>query len=167
MPNHWHFVVRPFFKEELSEFFQYLTSTHAKRFRVFSDTRGEGHVYQDRFKSFPVEDDDHFLCACRYVERNALSANLVTRAQDWQWSGLWRRLQHADNHLTSGWPVDRPRDWTERVNTPLSERELAALQNCMRRGAPFGSRAWVRETATELGLERSLRPLGRPRISAR
>ncbi|NQU23819.1 MAG: cation-translocating P-type ATPase, partial [Candidatus Nealsonbacteria bacterium] len=37
----------------------------------------EGHVYQGRFKSFPVQDDDHFCVVCRYVERNALRAGLV------------------------------------------------------------------------------------------
>ena len=71
MPNHWHFVVRPRTREELSTYFQNVASTHAKRFRVASHTRGQGHVYQDRFKSFPVQSDAHFLALCRYVERNA------------------------------------------------------------------------------------------------
>jgi putative transposase len=31
-------------------------------------------VYQGRFKSFPIQDDDHFYVVCRYVERNALRA---------------------------------------------------------------------------------------------
>ena len=32
---------------------------------------GLGHVYQGRYKSFPVEEDEHFLAVARYVERNA------------------------------------------------------------------------------------------------
>ena len=32
---------------------------------------GEGHVYQGRFKSFPVQKGAHFFIVCRYVERNA------------------------------------------------------------------------------------------------
>lgn len=41
-------------------------------------TAGEGHVYEGRFKGFPVQDDKHFLAVCRYVERNALRAELVS-----------------------------------------------------------------------------------------
>jgi putative transposase len=32
----------------------------------------------------PVEDDDHLVTALRYVERNALRAELVSRAEDWK-----------------------------------------------------------------------------------
>ena len=38
-------------------------------------TVGEGHLYQGRFKSFPVQGDGHFLVVCRYVERYALQAD--------------------------------------------------------------------------------------------
>ena len=167
MPNHWHFVVRPHSKEELSEFFQYLSSTHAKRFRVFRSTRGEGHVYQDRFKSFPIEADEHMLCVCRYVERNALRAKIVTHAENWRWSGLFHRLHHSDDHLTSDWPVSRPEDWISRVNTPLTAAELKVVQDSVRRGTPFGDQVWIEETAKHIGLEYSLRAPGRPKICAR
>ena len=35
--------------------------------------------------------DRHSLVVCRYVERNALRAGLVERAEQWAWSSLWRR----------------------------------------------------------------------------
>ena len=47
-----------------------------------------GHVWEGRFKAFPVQDDDHLVTALRYVERNALRAELVSRAEDWKWSSL-------------------------------------------------------------------------------
>ena len=84
MPNHWHFVVRPEQKEDLSKFFQYVSGTHAKRFHAARGSSGEGQVSQDRFKSFPVQEDGHFLGLTRYVERNAKSAGLVERADDWR-----------------------------------------------------------------------------------
>ena len=164
MPNHWHFVVAPIDKEQLSTFFQNITGTHAKRFRAARNTLGEGHVYQDRFKSFPVESDGHLLGLCRYVERNALRAKLVNRAEDWRWGALWRRIHGSDQWLTSSWPVTRPDDWINRVNEPLSLVELAAINRSIRRGTPLGATNWVQETANRLHLEHTLRPLGRPRI---
>ena len=47
-------------------------------------TAGKGHLYQGRFKSFPIQDDEHFFVACRYVKRNALRARIVSRAEDWR-----------------------------------------------------------------------------------
>ena len=65
-----------------------LSPFHQARQRV-----GYGHLYQGRYRSFPVESDEHFYQVMRYVERNALRANLMERADDWRWSSLWRRVQ--------------------------------------------------------------------------
>lgn len=165
MPNHWHFVVRPTSKQQLSDYFQYLAGTHAKRFHAALGTTGEGHVYQDRFKSFPVQSDGHFLALCRYVERNALRANLVERAEDWRWSGLWRRLHRCDDQMTPDWPIPRPDDWLERVNQPLSDTEVFAIARSIRRGMPLGSLEWASKTADHLGLRHALRPKGRPPLA--
>ncbi len=167
MPNHWHFVVRPHNKQELSDYFQLLTGTHAKRFHAALGSIGEGHVYQDRFKSFPVQDDGHFLALCRYVERNAQRANLVERAEDWKWSGLWRRLHNCDDRLTSDWPVARPDSWLQRVNQPLTDAELVAIGQSIRRGTPLGSLEWIDQTAVHSGLQHTLRSKGRPRLGQR
>jgi len=165
MPNHWHFVVKPDDQDQLSCFFQYLSGTHGKRFRAAHHTTGEGHVYQDRFKSFPIQSDGHFLAVCRYVERNAVRAGLVCQAEDWMWSALWRRQHAQDQWLTSNWPVPRPCDWVDRVNRPLTICELAAVHNSVRRSAPLGTPTWVHETADQLNLGHTLRPCGRPRIA--
>ena len=90
MGNHWHLVVWPQEDDELSRFVGWLTLTHTQRWHAHRKSTGSGHLYQGRFKSFPVQDDDHFLTVCRYVERNALRANLVQRAEDWRWGSLYR-----------------------------------------------------------------------------
>ncbi|HEX9596688.1 MAG TPA: transposase, partial [Anaerolineales bacterium] len=79
MGNHWHFVVWPRRgrHEEVSEFFRWLTVTHSQRFHAHHGTAGMGHVYQGRFKSFPIASDDHLTTVLRYVERNPLRAGLV------------------------------------------------------------------------------------------
>jgi hypothetical protein len=55
----------------------WLTRTHTQGWRAHRRRTGSGHVYQGRFKSFPVQADEHFSTVCRYVERNALRANLA------------------------------------------------------------------------------------------
>ena len=167
MPNHWHLLLWPRHDGELSEVLRWITVTHTQRWHAHHHTAGTGPVYQGRFKSFPVQNDEHFLTVARYVERNALRAKLVTRAEDWQWSSIWRWAQN-DNTLTtwlSDWPVERPRDWLARVNRPQSLAELESLRLSVQRGRPFGKEVWVRRMAKRFGMESTLRPRGRPKGS--
>jgi putative transposase len=164
MPNHWHLVVRPQTNEALGKWLGWVGVTHVRRHHEHYHSRGGGHLYQGRFKSFPVSSDDHFLTLCRYVEANAVRAKLVPRAEEWQWSGLWRR-QHPEGDplpLTE-WPVIRPTDWSRRVNRNLREEALSQLRECVTRGRPLGDPAWVQATAKRLHLEFTLRGPGRPR----
>jgi putative transposase len=165
MPNHWHFVLRPTQDGQLTDFLRCLTHTHTMRWHAHHATSGTGHLYQGRFKAFPVQDDDHFYTLVRYVERNALRAGLVAKAQMWRWSSLWRYHygDAAARALLTRWPVPRPRDWVDQVNSPQTEAEIEALRQAVRRSSPFGSPDWQRKAADRLGLESTLRPRGRPR----
>ena len=82
----------PWVPERLSRLIQWVSATHAQRWHQRRNSVGEGPVYQGRFKSFPVDASAHLLRVCRYVERNALTAGLVRKAQDWPWCSLSRRL---------------------------------------------------------------------------
>src|SRR5215469_5287039 len=81
MPNHWHLVLWPEKNGQLAAFMQHLSVTHVTRWQEHFHRVGQGHVYQGRYKSFPVETNEHFLSLCRYVERNAVRAGLVERAE--------------------------------------------------------------------------------------
>ena len=167
MPNHWHLLLWPRHDGELSEVLRWITVTHTQRWHAHHHSAGTGPVYQGRFKSFPVQTDEHFLTVARYVERNALRAKLTDRAEDWQWSSLWRHTQTESTFASwlSEWPIERPRDWTITVNRPHPRSELEALRLSAQRGRPFGSEGWVRRMAKRLGMESTLRPRGRPRGS--
>ena len=165
MPNHWHFVLWPRENGHLSQFVHWLTTTHAKRWRGFRETQGHGHVYQWRFKSFPVQSDRYFYTVCRYVERNALRAGLVTRAEEWRWCSLYRRAcgDPKARALLSEGPLPFPGGWVEEVNVPQTQAELDGVRACVLRGRPFGDEGWVRTMAERLGLLSTLRKRGRPR----
>jgi putative transposase len=164
MPNHWHFVLWPQHDRDLTDFCRWLTHTHTMRWHAHYHTSGTGHLYQGRFKSFPVEEDDHVYTVCRYVERNALRANLVSRAEHWRWSSLWRRI-HGDDQpakFLADWPLPLPKHWVEYVNRAETEAELEAMRRSVVRGCPFGAEGWQQKMAARMGLAHTLRPPGRP-----
>lgn len=170
MPNHFHLVLWPAKDGQLSRFMQWLTMTHAQRWHAYRKTGGRGHLYQSRFRSFPIQQDGHFLSVARYVERNALRANLVARAEAWRWCSLWVRRERAAGPMQgrlAAWPVAVPADWLRRVNGPQGEAELAALRASRDRGRPYGEAGWALATAQRLRIDSSLRPPGRPRKKPR
>jgi len=126
-------------------------------------TSGTGALDQGRFKSFPIQEDDHVLRVCRYVERNPLRAGLVDRAVAWPWSGVGRDGAARLHAALVPWPVARPTHWAALIDLPENEKELESLRPSIRRGRPYGSDAWTEKTAADLGLGSTLRPLDRPR----
>ena len=184
MPNHWHLLLGPAEDGQLSRFMQRLTTTHVRRAHAHRRPAGgaAGHLYQGRFKSFPIEADLHWATALRYVEANAGRAGLVPRCRDWRWGSLRPRLglpagaaldadaAGAVARLLCPCPVELPRAWERVVDQRMADDRLAAVRLCGRRGQPYGRPAWVADTAERLGLGFTLRPRGRhaatPRTAA-
>jgi putative transposase len=170
MPNHWHLVLWPVRDGDLGRFIQRLTTTHVRRWHLYRQSVGSGHLYQGTYKSFPIEDDEHLLTVLRYVERNPVRPTLVGRAEQWRWSSMWRWLHpndDADRPALCPWPIPRPADWVARVNRALAKKELEALRASVLRGRPFGDEPWQKRTAKRLGLESTFRPRGRPKKAER
>ena len=170
MPNHWHLVLWPQDDGQLAQFMQRLSVTHVRRWQEHRHAVGHGHVYQGRYKSFPVQTDEHLLILNRYVERNALRAGLVQKAEDWRWGSLWhwanRRNLPENVPELCDWPTasgGRPRNWVWRVNQPETQAEQEAIARSLKRGQPYGSDRWSQQTAARLSLESTFRPRGRPR----
>jgi putative transposase len=165
MPNHWHFVVRPKSDTQVTDFFRWLTHTHTMRWHAHYHTEGTGHLYQGRFKTFPIQQDDHLLSVLRYVERNALQANLVERAEDWKYGSLWRSINQDDasKSVLSPWPIEKPRTWRAMVNRPQNAKELESIRKCVKKGSPYGSDRFMTQASARLQLKHTLRERGRPR----
>ena len=162
MGNHWHFVAWPEDDGQLTEFFRWLAHTHAMRWRVAHNTVGYGHLYQGRYKSFPVQPGASLLKVCRYVERNPLTAGLVERAQDWRSSSLWVREHGTDEQkaLLHEWPTPRPAAWASRVNAVTTKKEQSRWELSLSRSRPFGDDLWTNQTVKKLELEHTVRGEG-------
>jgi putative transposase len=114
-----------------------------------------GHLWQGRYKGFPVQEDSHFLTVIRYVLQNPMRAGIVSTAREYRWNSL----SHPE--LVDPWPVDRPADLDGWLTEPLNDGELRDLRHSTNRQFPFGSTSWIAKTATQLGIKLGARP-GRP-----
>jgi putative transposase len=147
-----------------SAWMQWLMTTHVRRYHRHYHSCS--HVWQGRFKAFAIQDNCHYLTVLRYVESNALRANLVERAEQWKWYSLYA-LKQLDlfPYLVPG-PVQRPRNWRALVNKELNQKEIEQIQISVNRERPLGDQDWIEIIAKKLGLEHTIRPRGRPRKNA-
>jgi putative transposase len=160
MPNHFHIVVSPSKGEDLSKFMQWLMTSHVRRYHKHYST--SGHIWQGRYKSFIVQDNNYLLIVLRYVEGNPVRAGLVKSAKEWKWSSLRARIKLVPDRLLEDAPFELAKDWVQFVDEPLSLNDLKKLRNSVNRQAPYGDSDWQRKICKDLGLESTIKPRGRP-----
>jgi putative transposase len=162
MPNHWHFVILCDWIEEISDWMHWLAGTHANRWNGAHHCRGTGAVYQGRFKAIPIQSGNSLIRVCRYVERNALRKGLIDRAENWDWSSLYAARNNCDLIPLTPWPILRPSNWLEIVNSPDVPQELDEFRKCIRRNHPIGDPTWQHTVAPYVGL--TMRRRGRKSV---
>jgi putative transposase len=84
LPNHFHLALWPYADGDLSAYMAWLLTAHVRRYH--QHYHSSGHVWQGRFRAFPIQEDEHLLTVLRYIERNPVRADLLERARQWPWS---------------------------------------------------------------------------------
>ena len=169
MGNHFHLLLRPEAGESISRILQSLTVAHTWRYH--RRHRSVGHVWQGRFKSPVIQDDEHLLSVLRYLETNPLRAGMVADLQEYPWTSYAAHGLGQANPLLSEVPVwsrlrvteaVRQASWRQWVHVPLTEKELAVLRRSVTTGRPFGSETWAEGMGERLGMTRTPKRRGRP-----
>lgn len=161
MPNHFHFLLQPEKGIEVSKLMHWVLTSHVRRYHQHYGS--SGHVWQGRYKSFIVQEDQHLLTVVRYIEGNPVRADLVKTARKWRWSSHRERLDRRTGNILSELPITLPLDWTEYVDFPMTSSEVEKLRRSVNRQAPFGQDEWVYRICEQLGLQSTIHARGRPR----
>lgn len=168
MNNHIHLLIRPR-REPISRIVQSLLISHTQRYHRFH--KSGGHVWQGRFKSPVIQDDEHLLVVLRYIEANPLRAKIAKDAGDYRWSSFGSHGDGRADELLS--PVAayealarsaaaRRRRWTAYVHQTPEDSELTAIRRSSDTGLPYGAQSWVARLSRRLNLDLTIRPRGRP-----
>lgn len=169
LSNHFHLLLRPL-ETSISQIVQSLMVSHTQRYH--KQHRSGGHVWQGRFKSPVIQDDEHLLTVLRYIEANPLRARIVKDAGKYQWSSYRvHGLGEASDLLSpivaykelAQTPATRQRRWAAIVHRPLEESQMTGIRRSVETGLPYGNASWITRLAKKLDLDLTIRPRGRPR----
>lgn len=160
LPNHFHLLVKPEKGEDLSRWMQWLTTSHVRRYH--KKHASSGHVWQGRYKSFLVKDDEHLLAVARCIERNPVAVGLVTSANDWRWSSHGVRIGDRGYGVALA-PLLLPNGWTDMVDQPIAAQEFDRWSQSLKRQRPYGDESWQMDVCEQHGLESTMKNRGRPR----
>ena len=83
MGNHLHLLIEPGV-EPLEQIFKRIGVRYVYWYNW--KYKRSGHLFQDRFKSEPVNDDACFLAVLRYIYQNPVKAGLCKKPMDYKWS---------------------------------------------------------------------------------
>ncbi len=161
MPNHIHLILVPSDEDGLRAALGETHRRYARQVNKREDWRG--HLWQERFHSFPM-DEDHLLACARYVELNPVRAKLVRQPQAWAFSSAKAHLSGKDDGLTTLEPLlSRVADWKAFLKGGLDEGTLDAIRSHGRTGHPLGSNRYLANLKRKLGRSVKPNPPGRPK----
>ncbi len=83
MDNHYHILLKTN-KPNISKSMQWFGTTYTRQYNI--KHKRNGHLFQGRFKSFLIENDEYLMLLSCYIHRNPLRAGIVRRLVDYPWS---------------------------------------------------------------------------------
>lgn len=162
MNNHVHILAVPKKEESLARgvggtnlvYTQYINRKYKR----------SGRLWQNRFFSTIIEKGSYLWAVARYIERNPVRANLVTKAENYSWSSAKAHVSGVKDEVLSG-------EWLEEMEITAYREFLSGedkdIESSIRKatstGRPFGTDEFIK--SLEEILDRDLLPkkAGRPR----
>ena len=141
---------------------QYVNRTYART----------GTLWEGRFKSNLIDDENYLLACHRYIELNPVRAGLVVSPTAYPWSSHRYYTQGIPNQLITEHPVyhslgirsgDRRRKFLALFGQSSSEREVALFRDSLNKGRALGSEAFLNRVESLTGIPVRPPKRGRPR----
>ena len=161
MANHVHFVVVP---QQADSLARAIGEAHRRYTRYINFREGvRGHLFQERFHSFPIQDDRYLLAVVRYVECNPVRARLVKQAELYPWSSAKHHVTGKPDRLVRESPIrEMAPDWGKLLHQE-EEEQLDRIRRYVRTGRPCGNEEWIKTLEKQLGRTLLSRKSGWPK----
>lgn len=129
MGNHIHLLLKVE-KENIEQIMKRIGSKYVYWYN--GKYRRAGHLFQDRFKSEPVEDDKYLLTVLRYIHQNPVKANLTKTVADYEFCSYNEYIFAEDEQITDIEYILGliNEEKFERFNNEANDDECLEIQDC-------------------------------------
>jgi putative transposase len=146
MTNHVHLLLTPFSENAVSNLLQYLGRLYVRYFN-FAYARS-GTLFEGRFKSSLIQQENYLLNCLRYIELNPVRAGMATDPGGYRWSsyrmhafGLAAKMwsPHAVYLALGRSDSARQRTYRALMCEALDQDVIAKIRHCANAGLVLGS----------------------------
>jgi putative transposase len=146
MTNHVHLLMTPGANHAVSRLMQSLGRRYAGHFN-YSYARS-GTLFEGRFRSCLVQEDQYFLTCLRYIELNPVRAGMVRDPGDYRWSSYRAHAFGAPVRLWTAHdlylalapnPAERQKAWRNRMGEAIDTETIARIRHCTNTGLVLGT----------------------------
>ncbi len=128
-----------------------------------------GRIWQNRFFSCIVENNQYLWAVARYIERNPLKVGLVECSEAYRWSSAKAHISGAPDALLSATSWLSPQEQGAYAEFACTEDDETdnAIRKATRTGRPFGSESFVDVLELQMNQTIKANKRGRPRLKIR
>lgn len=171
MANHIHLLIKTSTTANISDIMKAITIAHTRYYH--HKYQASGHIWQGRFKSPIVSDDEYLLTLMRYIEQNPLRAGIVDQPDKYPFSSCQANskigrdilVDKEDNPVYSSLGntiEEQTRQYREFVLIPPDDKQLELIRKSLGGLSHFASEKFLTQI-NELLLAKQKRHRGRPR----
>jgi putative transposase len=169
MTNHVHLLVTPEGETGTAKLMQAIGRRYVQY--INRSYKRTGSLWEGRYKSSLVQEDDYLLTCVRYIELNPVRANMVQDPGQYRWSSNRHNgLGQADRRITPH-PIylalgqdgsSRQAAYRGLFRSQLDEEALADIRRALAQGQPLGRDRFSDKVCAAAGIRRIQRKPGRP-----
>jgi len=129
MPTHLHLILKQLSPTGISEFMGNALNGYSRYFNT--KYKRKGPLWESKFQNVKVENDEQLIHLTRYLHLNPVTARLIERPQDWQYSSYKEYIDDVDHRFCQydDLLTIKPKDYRKFVMDRKSyQRELAIIK---------------------------------------
>jgi len=157
MPNQIHLIAMPRRENSLARALGEAHRRYTRRINERNEWRG--HLFQDRFFSYPM-DETHLLKAAHHIEMLPVFSGIAPTPESYLWSSARAHIKGREDKLLI---ADRPllhfvpdSDWAAFLHSTASDNERETIERHLQTGRPRGNDSFLNSVESMLG--RPVRP---------
>lgn len=170
MPNHIHFLIEPLIAQDMAKFMKMIAQKYGQY--INKKYKRTGTLWDGRYKSSLVSNDDYFITCCKYIEMNPVRAGIVSNPEEYQWSSYNIKIGMKNNYLidldiwyeTLGKNnKEREEKYKKLFDEIMIESKLKEIRESIVKNKIYGNDEFKREVGRKFGYKIETKKRGRPK----